>query len=133
MLVWVKVIVVAADAGPAAAVTATMVPPMAATASAAAANSTGDCGRGNDRRRFVVIGGGAVVAAVKKPADFDAVILHELAHIKNRDIDQTYLALAIRRAFVVAALLPLAVLLIFTWGVSPVLSSGTGAGAACLT
>ena len=59
-----------------------------------------------------------MVAAVKKPADFDAVILHELAHIKNRDIDQAYLALAIWRAFVVAALLPLAVLLIFTWGVS---------------
>ena len=50
----------------------------------------------------------------RKPAAFDAVILHELAHIKNRDIDQTYLALAIWRAFVVAALLPLAVLLIVT-------------------
>ena len=66
------------------------------------------------RRRFVAISGGAAVAAVRKPAAFDAVILHELAHIKNRDIDQTYLALAIWRAFVVAALLPLAVLLIFT-------------------
>lgn len=59
------------------------------------------------RRRFVAISGGAAVAAVRKPAAFDAVILHELAHIKNRDIDQTYLALAIWRAFVVAALLPL--------------------------
>ncbi len=48
------------------------------------------------------------------PAAFEAVILHELAHIKNRDIDQTYLALAIWRAFVVAALLPLAVRLIVT-------------------
>ena len=66
------------------------------------------------RRRFVAISGGAAVAAVRKPAAFDAIILHELAHIKNRDIDQTYLALAIWRAFVVAALLPLAVLLIFT-------------------
>jgi Zn-dependent protease with chaperone function len=70
------------------------------------------------RRRFVAISGGAAVAAVRKPAAFDAIVLHELAHIKNRDIDQTYLALAIWRAFVVAALLPLAVLLIFT----PVLS-----------
>jgi len=66
------------------------------------------------RRRFVAISGGAAVAAVRKPAAFDAVIMHELAHIKNRDIDQTYLALAIWRAFVVAALLPLAVLLIFS-------------------
>jgi Zn-dependent protease with chaperone function len=73
---------------------------------------------GRPRRRVVAISGGAAIAAVRKPADFDAVVLHELAHIKNRDIDQTYLALAVWRAFVVAALLPLAVLLI----VSPVLS-----------
>jgi Zn-dependent protease with chaperone function len=69
---------------------------------------------GRPRRRFVAISGGAAVAAVRKPAAFDAVILHELAHIKNRDIDQTYLALAVWRAFVVAALLPLAVLLIIS-------------------
>jgi len=69
---------------------------------------------GRPRRRFVAVSGGAAVAAVRKPAAFDAVILHELAHVKNRDIDQTYLALAIWRAFVVAALLPAAVLLIFT-------------------
>ena len=69
---------------------------------------------GRPRRRFVVISGGTAVAAVRKPAAFDAVVLHELAHIKNRDIDQTYLALAIWRAFVVAALLPLAVLLILS-------------------
>ena len=67
---------------------------------------------GRPGRRFVAVSGGAAVAAVRKPAAFDAVVLHELAHIKNRDIDQTYLALAIWRAFVVAALLPLAVVLI---------------------
>lgn len=69
---------------------------------------------GRPRRRFVAISGGAAVGAVRNPAAFDAVILHELAHIKNRDIDQTYLALAIWRAFVVAALLPMAALLIFS-------------------
>jgi Zn-dependent protease with chaperone function len=63
-------------------------------------------------RRRVAVTGGAAIAAVKKPAEFDAVVLHELSHIKNRDIDQTYLALAIWRAFMVAALLPLAVVLI---------------------
>ena len=41
-----------------------------------------------------------------------AIVLHELGHIRNRDIDQTYLAIAIWWAFVVAALLPMAVLLI---------------------
>ena len=69
---------------------------------------------GRPGRRFVAVSGGAAVAAVRKPAAFEAVILHELAHIKNRDIDQAYLALAIWRAFVVAALLPLAVLLILS-------------------
>ena len=69
---------------------------------------------GRPGRRFVAVSGGAAVAAVRKPAAFDSVILHELAHIKNRDIDQAYLAVAIWRAFVVAALLPMAVLLIFT-------------------
>ena len=69
---------------------------------------------GRPGRRFVAVSGGAAVAAVRKPAAFDAVILHELAHVKNRDIDQTYLALAIWRAFVVAALLPLVVTVIVT-------------------
>ena len=71
---------------------------------------------GRPGRRFVAVSGGTAVAAVRQPAAFEAVILHELAHIKNRDIDQAYLALAIWRAFVVAALLPLAVVLIVSRG-----------------
>ena len=39
-------------------------------------------------------------------------MVHELGHIRNRDIDQTYLAVAVWWAFVVAALLPMAGLLI---------------------
>ena len=69
---------------------------------------------GRPRHHFLAVSGGAALAAVREPAAFDAVILHELAHVKNRDIDQTYLALAIWRAFVVAALLPVGVVLIFT-------------------
>lgn len=67
---------------------------------------------GRPGRRFVAVSGGAAVAAIRAPAAFEAVTLHELAHIKNRDISQTYMALAMWRAFVVAALLPLAVVLI---------------------
>jgi Zn-dependent protease with chaperone function len=67
---------------------------------------------GSFRRRSVAVSGGAAVAAVRQPVAFDAVMLHELAHIRNRDISQTYLAVAIWRAFVVAALLPMAVLLV---------------------
>jgi Zn-dependent protease with chaperone function len=69
---------------------------------------------GRFRRRFVAISGGAVVTWNRQPLVFDAVVLHELSHIRNRDIDQAYLAVAIWRAFVVAALVPLAALLIFS-------------------
>lgn len=51
------------------------------------------------------------MTATRQPAAFEAVILHELAHIRNKDVNQTYLAIAIWRAFVLAALLPLAGLL----------------------
>ncbi|MGD0700995.1 MAG: M48 family metalloprotease [Trebonia sp.] len=68
---------------------------------------------GHFRRRFVAVSGGAVVTARRQPATFDAIVLHELSHLRNRDIDQAYLAVAIWRAFVVAALLPMAALLIF--------------------
>jgi len=68
---------------------------------------------GRFRHRMVAVSGGAVVAQARQPAVFDTIVLHELGHIRNRDIDQTYLAIAIWRAFVVAALIPMAVLLIF--------------------
>jgi Zn-dependent protease with chaperone function len=67
---------------------------------------------GGFRRRFVAVSGGAAVAAVQRPEVFTGVVLHELAHIRNRDITQTYLAVAIWRAFVAAVLVPLAVLLV---------------------
>lgn len=71
---------------------------------------------GRVRRRCVAVSAGAAVAAVRQPDAFDAVVLHELAHIRNKDIDQTYLAIAIWRAFVITALLPLIWLLAFSWG-----------------
>jgi Zn-dependent protease with chaperone function len=67
---------------------------------------------GRVRRRIVAVSGGAIVSQARQPAVFDAIVLHELGHIRNRDIDQTYLAVAIWWAFVVAALLPMAGLLI---------------------
>ena len=38
-------------------------------------------------RRFVAVSGGAVVAQARQPADFDAVLLHELSHIRARPVD----------------------------------------------
>jgi Zn-dependent protease with chaperone function len=69
---------------------------------------------GRPRHRCIAITGGAAVAAVTQPAAFDAIVLHELAHLRNRDIDQTYLAMAMWRAFIAAAVLPMIGLLIFT-------------------
>jgi Zn-dependent protease with chaperone function len=67
---------------------------------------------GRVRRRIVAVSGGAVVSQARQPVVFDAIVVHELGHIRNRDIDQTYLAVAVWWAFVVAALLPMAGLLI---------------------
>ncbi|MDC0773396.1 M56 family metallopeptidase [Streptomyces sp. HD] len=61
--------------------------------------------------RYVV----ALPAALLKerrlhPGNFEAVVLHELAHIRNRDVDITYLTVALWRAYCVLVLLPYAVL-----------------------
>ncbi|MEU0951612.1 M48 family metalloprotease [Streptomyces niveus] len=39
-------------------------------------------------------------------AHFDAVVLHELAHVRDRDVDLAYLAVALWRVFLTAVLLP---------------------------
>ncbi|MCL8010424.1 M56 family metallopeptidase [Streptomyces sp. AS02] len=61
--------------------------------------------------RYVV----ALPAALLKertdnPGNFEAVVLHELAHIRNRDVDITYLTVALWRTYCVLVLLPYAVL-----------------------
>jgi len=66
-------------------------------------------GRAGARR--VVLRGGLVTTLVTNPPAFRAVVLHELAHIRNRDVDQTYVALCVSVAFVLAAVLPFAVVL----------------------
>ncbi|WP_194927811.1 M48 family metalloprotease [Catenulispora pinisilvae] len=45
----------------------------------------------------------------KNPDRFNAVMLHELAHIANRDVGITYATVAVWRVFLIAALLPGAV------------------------
>lgn len=44
------------------------------------------------------------------PSAFRAVMLHELAHLRNRDVDKTYFTIGIWRAFVVVALIPFLIL-----------------------
>ena len=65
---------------------------------------------GTPRRRTVALTGGLATTLWTDPDVFRAVVLHELAHIRNGDLDKAYLTLAAWWAFVVAALLPFAVL-----------------------
>ncbi|MER7459257.1 M48 family metalloprotease [Micromonospora sp. NPDC126480] len=57
------------------------------------------------RRRVHLDAGLLVLRATDRPA-FRAVVAHELAHLRNRDVDLTYLTISIWRAFLLVAVLP---------------------------
>jgi Zn-dependent protease with chaperone function len=57
---------------------------------------------------YVALTGGLVARFYSDRAAFDAVLLHELGHLRNGDVDKTYLALSLWQAFVALALVPLA-------------------------
>ncbi|MFG3114715.1 M48 family metalloprotease [Streptomyces sp. NPDC048197] len=59
---------------------------------------------GRLRRHTVCLHGGLVARRRQDPAGFRAVVLHELAHIRNRDVDVTYATVALWRVFLVAVL-----------------------------
>ncbi len=61
---------------------------------------------GRPGRYAVAVGGGLVVKQTTDPAAFDAVVRHELAHLRNRDVGVTYLTLATWYAFLAVAVLP---------------------------
>ncbi|MFC1466277.1 MAG: M48 family metalloprotease [Candidatus Brachytrichaceae bacterium NZ_4S206] len=61
---------------------------------------------GHLRRKFVAVSGGLVSLFYSDRTAFRAIALHELAHLRNGDVDKTYFSLAIWPAFVLAALLP---------------------------
>lgn len=64
---------------------------------------------GHPGRRFVALRGGLVVGFYTDLPAFRAVMLHELAHLHNKDVNKTYFTIALWRAFLAAALLPLAI------------------------
>lgn len=64
-------------------------------------------------RYYIVLSGGLVTQFYKDRAAFRAVVLHEIAHLRNADVNKTYFSVAIWRAFVAVALLPYAVTLFF--------------------
>ncbi|MEX2551723.1 MAG: M48 family metalloprotease [Actinomycetota bacterium] len=61
---------------------------------------------GTFRRHQVALGAGLVAAYYAQPATFDAVIRHELAHFRNRDVGITYLANSLWYAFILLAIIP---------------------------
>jgi hypothetical protein len=64
-------------------------------------------------RRYVSLNAGLLMKFYVDRPTFRAVVLHELAHLRNADVDKTYFSVAIGIAFAMAALLPLAVSLVY--------------------
>lgn len=66
---------------------------------------------GRPGRHTVCLDGGLVARRQADPSGFRAVVLHELAHIRNGDVSITYATVALWRAFLLVVLAPEAVLL----------------------
>jgi Zn-dependent protease with chaperone function len=58
-------------------------------------------------RRYVALGGGLVTTFYTDPEAFRAVVLHELGHVRNRDVDKAYFTMALWYSFLGVAVLPL--------------------------
>ena len=63
---------------------------------------------GHLRRYYVALTGGLITQLHDDRPAFRAVILHELAHLRNSDVDRTYFTIAMWQAFGLAALVPFA-------------------------
>jgi Zn-dependent protease with chaperone function len=71
---------------------------------------------------YIAISGGLVTQFYTDQPAFRAVMLHELAHLRNADVNKTYFTIAIWWAFVITALLPIVVVTILQFlgiGTSP--------------
>ncbi len=68
---------------------------------------------GRFRKYYVALGGGLVTQFYTDRPAFRAVVLHELAHLRNADVNKTYFAVAVWQGFVVAALVPFAISLVY--------------------
>ncbi|MCK7625869.1 M56 family metallopeptidase [Streptomyces sp. RS10V-4] len=75
-------------------------------------------------RRQVMLSGGLLQLHRQDPEAFRAIVLHELAHLRNRDVDIAFLTLICQRLFVTALALPMAVTAPFALLVAVVLMPG---------
>lgn len=72
---------------------------------------------GRRGRYYVSLTGGLVTQFYTDLPAFRAVVLHELAHLRNADVDKTYFAVSVWQAFLIAGLFPLGVTLFGNgWG-----------------
>lgn len=85
-----------------------------------ASSRAGGVAFGRHGRQIVCLDAGLVALLDRDRASFDAIVLHELAHIRNGDVPITYATLAVWRAFLAVVLLPYLVTL-----VDPLLLSDT--------
>lgn len=60
-------------------------------------------------RYSLALSGGLVTQYYADRPTFRAIVFHELAHLRNKDVDKTYITLSVWQAFVVAGLAPLAI------------------------
>jgi Zn-dependent protease with chaperone function len=71
-----------------------------------AAVSTGAVVFGRSRRPTVCLHGGLLACRRSDPERFRAVLLHELAHVSNRDVTVTYATVTLWRVFLLVVLAP---------------------------
>ncbi len=67
---------------------------------------------GIGRRPMVVLKAGLLQRYGRDPASFAAVVRHELGHLRNEDVGKTYFAVAAWWAFLVAGVLPFAIVML---------------------
>jgi Zn-dependent protease with chaperone function len=80
-----------------------------------AARRAGGLAFGGWRLRAVCLDAGLVAVRGLDPDRFRTVVLHELAHLRNRDVATTYLTVSLWRAFLLIAALPFAVVVVEPW------------------
>ncbi|MGW2182189.1 M48 family metalloprotease [Streptomyces sp. NPDC001732] len=68
--------------------------------------SAGAVAFGRAHRYTVCLHAGLLARRTTDPRRFEAVVLHELAHIRNRDVDLAYLTVALWRVFLAMVLMP---------------------------
>jgi hypothetical protein len=64
---------------------------------------------GRARNRHVLFGRGLITLLDRDHDAFEALVLHELAHLRNRDVDLTMITLGFLRAYTVLVFIPVAV------------------------